>query len=56
MRVFFDEELGQHDLLNWGNQFASLTLLAVSAVAKGDESNITSVVDSVIVKQLDISL
>lgn len=56
LRVFFDEELGQHDLLNWGNQFASLTLLAVSAVAKGDESNITSVVDSVIVKQLDISL
>ncbi len=56
LRVFFDEELGQHDLLNWGNQFASLTLLAVSSVAKGDESNITSVVDSVIVKQLDISL
>lgn len=56
LRVFFDEVLGQHDLLNWGNQFASLTLLAVSAVAKGDESNITSVVDSVIVKQLDISL
>lgn len=56
LRVFFDEVLGQHDLLHWGNQFASLTLLAVSSVAKDNESNINSLVDSVIIKQLDISL
>lgn len=53
---FMDDELGLGSLIHWAQQFASCTIIAVSAIAHGDQSNVKTVLDTVVVGQLGIKL
>lgn len=56
LKRYMIEEMGLGDLFNWGSKFASLTLFAVSATSKGEDSNISPIIDNIIVGQLGIKL
>ncbi|MDE6791576.1 MAG: hypothetical protein K2J48_00615, partial [Muribaculaceae bacterium] len=56
LRRFVNEELGLGDLLHWGSQFADVTIHAVSATSRLEKSNISSLIDKVIVEQMGIRI
>lgn len=56
LQRFINEELGLGDLLHWGSQFADITIHAVSATSRNEKSNISSLINKVIVEQLGIRI
>jgi len=56
LKRYMIEEMGLGDLLHWSGKFASVTLFAVGATLKGNTSNISRLIDNVIVDQLGIKI
>ncbi|MDE6742138.1 MAG: SH3 domain-containing protein [Muribaculaceae bacterium] len=54
LRHYLDTHLGLGWLLHWAQNFKSCSIFAVSATAKGKQSNVGNLVDAVFVKQLGI--
>ncbi|MDE6006921.1 MAG: SH3 domain-containing protein [Muribaculaceae bacterium] len=56
LTTYLEDELGLGSLLHWAKKFASCTIIAVAATSHGEKSNVTNVLDTVVVGQLGIKL
>ncbi len=56
LKRYMIKEMGLNNLFFWSNQFASVTIFAVGATSRGKDSNISHIIDNIIVNQLGIKI
>ena len=56
LKSYLAEEMGLGNLLHWSGKFASCSFYAVGATSQGNDSNVQSIINQVIVNQLGIKI